>query len=97
MVSKEKQNMKKTILILTALASLTIANANAGITVQVEPYGHDANGYPVYSARDGAIYNSDGQFLGYLTGNIFSSENGRWAGGWFVRSPSGKVFRIYCN
>jgi len=86
-----KTNMKKTLLILTAIASLTIANANASITVQVEPYGHDANGYPTYSARDGAIYNSDGQYLGHLTGHIFRNGYGWFAGGWFVRSPSGKV------
>jgi hypothetical protein len=93
---KEKV-MKKLLLIL--LLAVTFS-ANGGILIQVEPYGHDANGYPVYGTpgfSGGDIYDSSGRYLGHLTGAIFRKGVGRFAGGWFVRSPDGHVFKIYCE
>jgi hypothetical protein len=82
--------MKRIIFTLLLAAGF---NADAGILIQVEPYGHDVNGYPVYSTMGwggGDVYNSNGQYLGHLTGQIFKE-------GWLVRSPSGKIFKIYSN
>ena len=92
--------MKKTLTILTALASLTIANTNAGIQIPVQPLGHDANGYPVFSTpglSGGDVYDSDGRYLGRETGLTFGSFLNSKPHGWLVRSPNGQIIKIYAN
>jgi len=66
-------------------------NANAsGIQIPVQPWGRDANGYPLYIDDASNVYYANGEYMGVMSG-ARDSKNRFYL---IVRSPSGKVFKF---